>query len=135
MKRDYETTIVFDATLDDAKINAELDKIASIIATHGGTIKSTNNAGKKKLAYRVSHRDFGIFVLMVHDGENSLVSALERALQINENVLRHLVVKRDKFAPQGELVIAEDFVQVFGDEESGPLDGSSDTVEDLESAA
>ena len=135
MKRDYETTVVFDANLDEAKINAEIEKIAAIVTAHGGSIKKTMNAGKKKLAYRVNRRDFGIYVLLVHDGENTLVAALERALEINENIIRHLIVKRDKLAPEGELVIAEDFVQVFGDEEGLGSESSVDLSDEVDSIA
>ena len=131
MKRDYETTIVFDPNLDDAKVNAELEKVAAIIAAHGGSVKNTQNAGKKKMAYRVNNRDFGVYLLIAHDGENTLVAALERALSINENVLRHLVVKRDKLAPEGELVIADDFVPVFGDDDAVVGDGVAEDAENI----
>ena len=135
MKRDYETTIVFDAALDESKINAEIEKVTSLVAAHGGSVKNIQNAGKRKLAYRVNRSEFGVFVLIVHDGENTLVAALERALEINETVLRHLVVKRDKLAPEGELVIAEDFVQVFSDDDGAGLESGVDGIDGIDNVA
>ena len=48
---------------------------------------------------------------LVHDGDNQLVADLDRQLLINENVLRHSIVKKDKHAPDGELVFLDDVLE------------------------
>ena len=121
-KKDYETVIVYDAALDEATVNKELSKVEDIIKAHGGVIKKKAIAGRKKLAYRIKHKEFGVYVLLVHDGDNKVGADLERQFQINEVVLRHLVVKKDKYAPDGDLVLEEGSIEI---------EEASDIIEDI----
>ena len=111
-KKDYETVIVYDAALDESAINKELSKVEEIIKAHDGVIKKKAIAGRKKLAYPINHKEFGVYVLLVHDGDNKIGADLERQFQINEAVLRHLVVKKDKYAPDGDLVLEEGAIEI-----------------------
>ena len=111
-KKDYETVIVYDAALDEGAVNKELSKVEEIIKAHDGSIKKKTVAGRKKLAYPINHKEFGVYVLLVHDGDNKIGADLERQFQINESVLRHLVVKKDKYAPDGELVLDEGTIEI-----------------------
>ena len=121
-KKDYETVIVYDAALDEGAVNKELSKVEDIIKAHGGVIQKKTIAGRKKLAYPIRHREFGVYVLLVHDGGAKIGADLERQFQINESVLRHLVVKRDKYAPEGELVLDEGTIE---------LEEVADIIEDI----
>lgn len=126
-KKDYETVIVYDAVLDESAVNKELSKVEDIIKAHGGVIKKKSIAGRKKLAFPIKHKEFGVYVLLVHDGDNKIGADLERQFQINEVVLRHLVVKKDKYAPDGELVLEEGSVEI--EEVSDIIDDIADEEE------
>ncbi len=132
MTKDYETTIVFDGNLDEAAINSEIEKFKALIETHGGSLKTKTTTGRRRLAYKVGNKEFGNFVLLVHDGDNSLVSAMERQLEIDENVLRHLCVRRDKFAPEGELVPLDEGVVQFGEDDVLPIDAVVEAADDVD---
>jgi small subunit ribosomal protein S6 len=116
--KDYETVIVYDASLDEAMINKELAKIEDLIGAHGGVIKKKAVAGRKKLAYKINNKEFGVYVLLVHSGDSKIGADLERQFQINTAVLRHLVVKKDKYAPDGELVLDDGDVSSLLEEET-----------------
>ena len=118
MNRDYETVVIFDSNLDNNAVSGEIDKIAALVGNHQGTVRVKTIVGRKRLAYKIKHKEFGVYVQLVHDGDNELVADLDRQLLINVNVLRHSIVKKDKHAPDGELVFLDDVVDgedIIGD--------------------
>jgi small subunit ribosomal protein S6 len=77
-------------------------QIADIVAKFEGAIESTENWGRRKLAYEIARFREGIYVLEVITGPAELVHELERRLRVMDVVLRHLVIRVD-----GELGVAE----------------------------
>ncbi|MCC6933145.1 MAG: 30S ribosomal protein S6 [Deltaproteobacteria bacterium] len=112
MNRDYETIIIFDSNLDNNAVGQEVDKIAALVGNHQGAVKTRHVVGRKRLAYKVKHKEYGVYVQLVLDGDNKLVADLDRQLSINESVLRHSIVKKDKHSPDGELVFLDDVSEV-----------------------
>lgn len=110
MAQKYEAVIVFSSDLDDSGVTAQLEKIDSIIKSHNGAVTNTNLWGRRELSYPINNKHYGIYVVLVFEGANTLVTDLRRQLRINEVVIRSLIVKKDKFAP--------DFVPKRDDEPS-----------------
>ena len=98
-KKEYEAVLVFRGELDEAAVNGQIDRVDGIVKSHGGEVKRRDIWGRRQLAYRIGKRESGVYSLLVFDGDNSLVSDLERQLKINEAVLRHSIVRKNKFAP------------------------------------
>ncbi len=107
----YENVIVFDPGLEEDAVKAQLAKVAAIIQAHGGAIENEQIWGRRRLSYRINKQEFGQYTLLVFNGDNALVADLDRQLRINESVLRHLIVVKDKHAP--------DSVPRFADEADG----------------
>jgi small subunit ribosomal protein S6 len=105
----YELVAIFDPGLEDDQIREQTDKIGSLIKEHNGTMLTDEVWGRRQLAYRINKKEYGIYVVMTLEGDSSVVNDLDRQLKINESVLRHLLVKKDKYAP--------DFVKRRGDDE------------------
>lgn len=95
----YETVIVFNSDLDEKSVNAQIDRVQAIIGEHNGKIEKRDLWGRRELAYKIGKRTHGIYVCLVFSGEHAVVADLDRQLRINESVLRHIVVTKDKFAP------------------------------------
>ena len=100
----YEAVIVFDSSLSDADVAAQLDRVEAIIGAHvveGETsqVSKRDVWGRRQLAYKIGKKDYGIYAYMVFSGSSTLVADLRRQLRINDSVIRSLVVKKDKFAP------------------------------------
>ena len=61
---------------------------------NGGEIEKVDETwGKRRLAYAIDYKTEGWYVLVTFKAPVELPRELERNLQINENVLRYLVVK------------------------------------------
>lgn len=95
----YEGVIVYDSALSDSDVAAQLDKVEAIITGHSGQVTKRDVWGRRQLAYKIKKKEFGIYTFLVFSGASSLVADLRRQLRINDSVVRFLVVKKDKFAP------------------------------------
>lgn len=116
----YELVLVLSPDLDDNGVNEQLEKVKQTISQHGGEITAQETWGRRQLNYEIKRFNQGIYVISVLTGNNQLVASLERQLRINELVLRHLIVKKDKFAPDAAPHLKEDpatqVVDLLGDE-------------------
>lgn len=95
----YEAVLVIDSDLEEAAIASEIGKIEEIIKSHKGEIEERDEWGKRQLSYKIKKKDYGYYTLLVFSAEGSVVAEIDRSIAINENFLRHLVVKKDKHAP------------------------------------
>ena len=88
----YELTIIFDSSLDDSSIQAEIDKIQTIITDDKGKVAKIDRWGIRKLAYLIENHHQGNYVFFLFESNPGLSSKIERGLKINDNVLRYLTV-------------------------------------------
>jgi small subunit ribosomal protein S6 len=61
----------------------------------GGEVTNHDDWGKRALAYEIEHHREGFYHFYKFNGGGPIVSELNRQLRIDENVLRHLIVKDD----------------------------------------
>ena len=104
----YEFVVILLSDLSDDAVKAEIGKIEAITKAHAGSIVSSDVWGRRQLAYKINKREYGIYVLLVVEGDYVLASDLDRQLKINESVLRHLIVKKDKHAPDASPRLKEE---------------------------
>jgi small subunit ribosomal protein S6 len=97
-KHTYETTIIINASLDDAQIEAAIGRVQETITKNGGTITALNKWGRKRLAYPINKKTNGFYVNFELVAPASLIALLERSYQLDEMVLRYLTIKLDKKA-------------------------------------
>lgn len=96
----YETTIIYDPGLEEARINEELDRVTQPIAQAGGEVVEVQRWGKKKLAYNIRKRRDGTYVHVKHKSPATLIAEMDRRFRLNESVLRHLTVLAPKESPR-----------------------------------
>src|SRR5207249_8016902 len=61
-----------------------------------GRVEKTENWGRRKLAYEISHHKEGVYVLEVINGSGELMKELDRRLRVMDQVIRHLIVRVDQ---------------------------------------
>jgi small subunit ribosomal protein S6 len=89
----YETTFIVNASLDDAQVENVIGRVQDVITKNGGTISMLNKWGRKRLAYSINKKTNGFYVNLEFDAPGNLVAQLERAFQLDEMILRHLVIR------------------------------------------
>lgn len=90
----YEMIYIIDADLEETARKELIEKVSTLITNNGGEIEKVDETwGKRRLAYAINYKTEGWYVLVNFKAPAELPRELERNLQINENVLRYLVIK------------------------------------------
>jgi small subunit ribosomal protein S6 len=93
--REYETVFILDPTLEENKVNEEVERASGVIRDQGGTVGEVERWGRRRLAYEIGKRRDGVYTLIRYHAEGPTVKELERRLRLNETVLRVLTVVVD----------------------------------------
>jgi small subunit ribosomal protein S6 len=101
MTREYELVYIFDSTLEEEAINERLEQFHELLKCPESTepITGINHWGKRTLAYEVDGKDVGYYVVVQFESRPDLLGELERALKLDEAVMRYLVVLNEGLAP------------------------------------
>ncbi len=94
MLRAYETMYILRPTIEEEAVDAVVTKFADHITTNGGKVEKTEKRGRKRLAYEVKDFRDGYYVLMNFEAAPESLTELERAFKLNEDVIRHIVVRQ-----------------------------------------
>jgi small subunit ribosomal protein S6 len=93
MTRRYETVYIFDSALEEPAITEKLDRFHDLLTKDGkGSVSSTNHWGKRTLAYPIKKKDTGYYVVAQFETVGDLLPEYERAVKLDESVLRYLLV-------------------------------------------
>ena len=96
----YETTVIFDPGLEEARVNEEVERVTQPIAEAGGEVIEVQRWGKRKLAYVIRKRRDGTYVHVKHKSPPELIAEMDRRFRLNESVLRHLTIVAPKESPK-----------------------------------
>lgn len=92
----YEAMFVVDLRSGEDAVKATEEKFTSLIAENGEIINVKDAAphwGKRRLAYEINDAKEGFYVVVTFKSESEFPNELYRLLNIDENVLRSLVIK------------------------------------------
>ena len=95
-KRTYEIIFIIDPDADDAEVMRLTESAQKIITDQGGSITKTEMMGKRQLAYEISHKRNGIYVLLEVEGSGAEIAELERRMRVNDRILRYMTVRVDE---------------------------------------
>ena len=88
----YETLFIVNPTLSEDEIKATVDKFTALVAENG-TVGEIDEWGKRRLAYPIDDITEGYYVLVNFTSESSFPAELERRYNIDENIMRGIVIR------------------------------------------
>lgn len=105
--RDYEAMLVLQPSLDDAGVNGVVSQVGELVGRGGGSVTSagqlvdkrgtvaeiTEGWRTRRLAYTIGGKRDGYFVVLRFQAPPESLDELERVLKLNENILRHMVLR------------------------------------------
>ena len=94
----YETVFILSPVLSADQTKETVDKFTGMIADNGGTVVNVEEWGQRKLAYPIKRLSTGYYVFIEFDAEGDFVDKLEVNYRRDDNVIRFLTFKQDKFA-------------------------------------
>lgn len=93
MQNNYETIMIVNSNLEEAAIKDTIVKISALISEHG-TVESTEEWGKKRLAYPIKKQNEGYYVLINFSSNPEFINELDRIYNITDEVIKHIIVKK-----------------------------------------
>jgi small subunit ribosomal protein S6 len=96
MQRTYEVMFIVRPDILDEDLDKLIASLEANITQGGGTVKSTEKLGRRKLAYTVKKFNDGNYVLLTVLADGSLVGEIERRLRVSEPVIKFISVRMDE---------------------------------------
>ena len=93
--RDYETVIIWSASIPEGDIEKGHDRVVEIIKGDGGTYTGSDKWSRRILAYPIKKQTEGIYHFLKWNGGIDVTAAIEKHLKINEDCLRYLTLRSD----------------------------------------
>lgn len=100
--RQYELVVITPPDATDEAIAELQTQIQTVVDRFSGNIASTENWGRRRLAYEIAGHREGIYLLNIINGPAELNTELDRRLRVLDIAIRHMVVRVDE-----ELAAAE----------------------------
>ncbi len=92
----YEFVLVIDPTIGEEPVKALVEKFQTLISENGELV-SVDDWGVRKLAYNINFKSEGHYTLYTFTTDKADFNAeLERVAKITDNILRWLVVRKEK---------------------------------------
>lgn len=99
----YEAMFLMDGGHAAAHWNERIEEIKGILERYGCRIIRLVKWDDRRLAYPVQHHKRGTYVLCYYEAPREANSRIERDVQLSENLLRVLVVRREKMTEEAML--------------------------------
>lgn len=93
--RAYETLFILKPDLEEEAITAAIERLTTLIQNNNGTVEQVNRWGKKRLAYEIQDYREGYYTLVLFQGEPETAKELDRVMRLSDEVMRHIIVRRD----------------------------------------
>lgn len=113
----YELLFIIIPSISDAELDKTNNKLLESMKKEAGEliVKDKKILGRKKFTYPIKHLTEGNYVLIDFESETEHIQSINRALELDDDVLRHIIVKKQiKSAEQivKEEKIKEEMAQI-----------------------
>ncbi len=103
VKNNFEVIIVADAKLTEEESQAVFEKFKGIIKDIGGEVKFESSWGRRKLAYEIEKKQYGIYHLLFIEGNGEMIDHLGRQFGYDDNIIKFFIISVDDLEKaQGE---------------------------------
>ncbi len=97
MTRRYEVVYIFDSALEEPAVTEKLNRFHALLGA--GVQVTASHWGKRTLTYRRKRHDTGYYAVAQFEAEPAVLPEFERAVKLDEGVLRFLVVLAEAATP------------------------------------
>ncbi|MBE6156685.1 MAG: 30S ribosomal protein S6 [Firmicutes bacterium] len=91
----YEIMFIVKATLEETALNNITKEVQKLITDNNSKVIEFKDMGRKKLAYPINKEINGFYYLMNVEATTEAIQEFDRRVKINENILRHLILKTE----------------------------------------
>ena len=137
--RRYELMLVIRPDAPDDKSQAVIDRVTRQITAGGGQIVKVAPWGRRRLAYQIDRFREGSYFIIVFESPADGIAELERGLLITEEVIRHLVTRKERpvraARPDGGLDDSDDADDDALPSDEDDVDDGTERIDESETEA
>lgn len=116
--KEYEAVYIFDSALEESVVNEKLDRYHGLVTSdEAGQVTAVDHWGKRQLAYAIDDHQNGYYVVTHFSTEATRLPEFERALKLDDDLLRYLIVVNEGDLPTSPAPEVEDREGDSGDDE------------------
>jgi small subunit ribosomal protein S6 len=84
---------MLDPELADERQDDLIARVRQLVETSGGTWRSHDAWGRRRLAYEIKKKQEGVYHLLVFESTGETLDEITRVLKIDDAVMRHLATR------------------------------------------
>ena len=96
--RAYELMYITRPDLEEEAEKALLERLQKIITDQGGTVEHVDVWGRRRLAYEIAGYREGSYTVLQFQAPVGVTHELERVIRLSDDIIRHIIVLREKVA-------------------------------------
>lgn len=94
-KHMYELTYIINSVISDDQVKDLVSRVSKFVEENDGELVEVDEWGTRRLAFPIQKKRNGYYVDMYFKAPGAIVPKLERALEIDDNILRYLTLRMD----------------------------------------
>ncbi len=91
----YELVTILSPQLGEEELPAAVERINNFVVSRGGEVGNVDQWGRRRLAYPIERFTEGTYIVTQLSLDATRAAELEANLRISEEVIRHLLVRKD----------------------------------------
>jgi small subunit ribosomal protein S6 len=89
----YEILLMLDPEGQEAHQDELIARVRELVENGGGTWRSHDAWGRRRLTYEIGKKAEGIYHLVVFEASAETLAEISRVLKIDDSVMRHMAVR------------------------------------------
>jgi small subunit ribosomal protein S6 len=89
----YEILLMLDPELAEARQDDLIARVRQLVEGAGGTWRSHDAWGRRRLAYEIQKKPEGVYHLVVFESDGETLDEITRVLKIDDLVMRHMATR------------------------------------------
>ncbi len=89
----YEGVFILKPNMEEEENKSQIERIKEIIEGNSGKIDKIDEWGQRRLAYEIKKNKEGYYTIINFQAEADLVKELDRTSKINDNIIRHMIIR------------------------------------------
>ena len=92
---DYEIALIIRPEIEEEGQESLIERLSELLTSDGGEVTEVENWGRRRLAYPIRKVQEGFYYFIQGKFSASVLPELERVIKLNEDILRHMVIRTD----------------------------------------
>lgn len=92
----YEVMFIVNTGMEATAASKIADDYAKLVKNAKGSVEVFKELGQRKLAYEIDKQVTGFYYYFDFLGTSDIVKELDRRLRLDENIIRHMIVRIDE---------------------------------------